>query len=245
MPRSKEILNLAVSIGEVMLESGGEIYRVQETVGHVLEAYGIRDYHVFVITNGMVRYVPIGEVNLQRVAAANQLSREISAGECKIEEAYEKLLACRKDKGLPKWLLILSGGVGCAGFGYLMGARPYDSFFSFFLGMFLEAFLILAAHYKTSKFITNILGSALITAGSLVFYAAGAGILYDRVIIGGIMPLLPGVSLTTAIRDLFGGDYLSGAIRLTDALLTSMCIAIGVGAAVKAFQMLGGGVLPL
>ena len=259
MPRSKEILNLAVSIGEVMLESGGEIYRVQETVGPVLEAYGIGDYHVFVITNGifatvheqredagsMVRYVPIGEVNLQRVAAANQLSREISAGECKIEEAYEKLLACRKDKGLPKWLLILSGGVGCAGFGYLMGARPYDSFFSFFLGMFLEAFLILAAHYKTSKFITNILGSALITAGSLIFYAAGAGILYDRVIIGGIMPLLPGVSLTTAIRDLFGGDYLSGGIRLTDALLTSMCIAIGVGAAVKAFQMLGGGVLPL
>ena len=53
MPRSKEILNLAVSIGEVMLESGGEIYRVQETVGHVLEAYGIGDYHVFVITNGI------------------------------------------------------------------------------------------------------------------------------------------------------------------------------------------------
>ena len=48
-----------------------------------------------------------------------------------------------------------------------------------------------------------------------------------------------------AIRDLFSGDYLSGGIRLIDALLTGMCIAIGVGAAIKAFQLLGGGVLPL
>lgn len=74
---------------------------------------------------------------------------------------------------------------------------------------------------------------------------AGIGIRFDQVIIGGIVPLLPGVSLTTAIRDLFGGDYLSGSIRLIDALLAGMCIAIGVGAAIKAFQMLGGGALPL
>ena len=259
MPNSKKVLNLAISIGEAMLKSGGEIYRVQETVCRVLEAYGIFDYHVFVITNGifatvheqredagsMVRYVPIGEVNLQRVAAINQLSREISAGECGIGQAYQRLSQCLKDPGVNNWALILSCGVGCAGFGYLMGARLYDSLFSFFLGMLLEVFLLVTSHYRASKFIMNILGSALVTAGSLFLYGAGAGILFDRVIIGGIMPLLQGVSMTTAIRDLFGGDYLSGSIRLIDALLTGMCIAIGVGAAIKAFQMLGGGALPL
>jgi len=56
---------------------------------------------------------------------------------------------------------------------------------------------------------------------------------------------MPGVALVTAIRDLFNGDYLSGGIRLMDALLTGMCIAIGVGAAIKAFQLMGGGMLPL
>ena len=67
----------------------------------------------------------------------------------------------------------------------------------------------------------------------------------DKVIIGGIIPLVPGVALTTGIRDLFGGDYLSGGIRLMDALLTGMCIAIGVGAMIKIFQLLGGGTLLL
>lgn len=103
MPESKVTLNLAISVGEVLLKSGGEIYRVQETVSRILEAYGIEDYHVFVITNGifatvyeqredagsMVRYVPIGEVNLQRVAEINQLSREICEKKCSISEAFE------------------------------------------------------------------------------------------------------------------------------------------------------------
>ena len=56
---------------------------------------------------------------------------------------------------------------------------------------------------------------------------------------------MPGVALTTGIRDLFSGDYLSGSIRMIDALLTGMCIAIGVGGAIKVFHLLWGGTLAL
>ena len=53
MEESQRILKLAVAMGEVLLKSGGEIYRVQETVERILEAYGIDDYHVFVVSNGI------------------------------------------------------------------------------------------------------------------------------------------------------------------------------------------------
>lgn len=43
------------------------------------------------------------------------------------------------------------------------------------------------------------------------------------------MPLVPGIALTTSIRDFFNGDYLSGAIHMIDAVLTAFCIAAGVG----------------
>ena len=39
--------------------------------------------------------------------------------------------------------------------------------------------------------------------------------------IGALMPLTPGVALTMSIRDFISGDYLSGTIRLIDALLTA------------------------
>ena len=255
MPDSKAVLNLAISVGEVLLKNGGEIYRVQETVTRILEAYGIQDYHVFVITNGifatvdegqedagsMVRYVPIGEVNLKRVAEINQLSREICEKKCSLAEAFGKLEECRNSPSAGNLALVFACGVGSAGFCYLLGGRFYDSIVSFFLGILLDVFLLFAAKRHASRLIMNILGSALVTAGSLSLLVAGAGILSDKVIIGGIIPLVPGVALTTAIRDLFSGDYLSGSIRLIDALLTGMCIAIGVGAVMKLFQFAGGG----
>jgi len=259
MLESKKILDLSVSMGEELLKNGAEIYRVQETVEHVMQAYGAEDYNVFVLTNGifatvnenredagsMVRNVPIGTVNLEKIAAINQLSREICQGTCSVREANERLEQCRKSSVLPKRILIPACGVGSAGFCYLLGGKPFDSLFSFFLGMLLQWFLLAAEERHVSKFLTDILGSAMVTIGGLVLYVIGLGIQFDRVIIGGIILLMPGVALVTAIRDLFNGDYLSGSIRLMDALLTGACIAIGVGAAVKVFQLLGGGVLPL
>lgn len=255
----KEILHLAVSMGEELLKNGAEIYRVQETVEHVMDALGAEDYNVFVLTNGifatvhenredsgsMVRNVPIGSVNLENIAGLNQLSREICQGSCSIKEAQRRLGQYQEASTLPHRESVLACGIGSAGFCYLLGGHLLDCMMTFFLGMMLQSFLLAAEKRQVSKFLTDILGSAMVTIGGLVLYILDFGIQFNHVIIGGIILLMPGVSLVTAIRDLFNGDYLSGGIRLMDALLTGMCIAIGVGAAIKLFQLLGGGMLPI
>lgn len=254
MEESQKILKLAVSIGELMLKSGGEIYRVQDTIGLILEAYGIRDHHVFVVSNGIfatiheersdrgsvVRYVPLGSVHLKRITELNQLSREIHQGELSLLEAYERLEYCRKLSEGKGWVKLLASGMGCAGFGYIYGCRLQECMLAFLLGMVLQCFLMVSARAKLSKFIVNILGSALVSVISFGLAALGLVFLQDKVIIGTIFLLVPGVALTTSIRELFNGDYLSGSIHLADALMTAACIAVGVGAAVRMFQMFGG-----
>ena len=47
-------------------------------------------------------------------------------------------------------------------------------------------------------------------------------------IIGALMVLTPGVALTMGVRDILNGDYLSGSIRLLDAVLIAGSIACGV-----------------
>ena len=89
---------------------------------------------------------------------------------------------------------------------------------------------------------TNIVGSAYLTAASLLLLNLHLPIMQDKIVIGGIVPLLPGIALTTSIRDLFNGDYLSGAIHLMDALLTGMCIAVGVGFVIILYHHIPGGV---
>ena len=57
------------------------------------------------------------------------------------------------------------------------------------------------------------------------------------------MPLIPGVAFTNAIRDVAGGDYISGSVRMLDALIIFFCIAIGVGFGIFLMSYLAGGAL--
>lgn len=60
-------------------------------------------------------------------------------------------------------------------------------------------------------------------------------------IIGSIMPLIPGVAFVNAIRDIADSDFLSGTVRMIDALLVFVYIAIGVGITLSIYNnMLGG-----
>ena len=62
-------------------------------------------------------------------------------------------------------------------------------------------------------------------------------------IIGSIIPLVPGVAFTTAIRDIADEDYIAGAVRMLDALLVTFCIAMGVGLVIMAWHSFAGGTL--
>ena len=65
---------------------------------------------------------------------------------------------------------------------------------------------------------------------TLVNLNLGIGKDVNNVIISAVMPLVPGVCFTNAIRDIFEGDYISGGSRIFEAIVIAVSIAIGVGA---------------
>ena len=248
MAVTKEILALAVEIGDALLRNGAEVYRVEDTVMHILEAYEIENYDVYVLSNGifasanedredacsMIRHIPLGTTHLGRIAALNQLSREICSHECSLIDAWNRLERCKNISSGKPVVHIFFCGLGC-------GLFPTFRSTALEIGMLLQVFLFALKRHKNSKFITNILGSAFVTLLSLIVLSFGTPILYDKVIIGDIMPLVPGIALTTSIRDFFNGDYLSGAIHMIDAILTAFCIAVGVGTVITIYHFAMGG----
>ena len=96
---------------------------------------------------------------------------------------------------------------------------------------------------RLSKIVGNILGGGLVTLVCSGLYLLRGGGQLDYMIIGSIMPLIPGVSFTNAIRDIADGDYISGSVRMLDALLIFFCIAIGVGMAYSLMRGILGGEL--
>lgn len=257
MTKNQEVLNLAVLAGEILIKNGGEIYRVEDTIMHIVEAYGITDYNVYVLSNGIfanieekgnepysvVRHVSFGNTNLERIAAVNQLSREICQQKYTPAEAMEKMQACNHLK--PRSLLTrcLASGFGCGAFSMLFGGTALDSLFAFFIGIILQLFLHYSLTRKSSQFFDSIAASALVTALSVFLFAIHIPVNVDKIIIGCIMPLVPGLALTNSIRDFFNSDYLSGVIHMVNALLTALCIAVGVGSIMTFYQFLGGNLL--
>ena len=84
--------------------------------------------------------------------------------------------------------------------------------------------------FKTNWFFANIAGSAVVAA--IVLFSVRLGLCghSDKIIIGTLMNLVPGVALTNSIRDIIGGDLLAGITKLTEALMTAVAIALGTGA---------------
>lgn len=246
-----QILDVTMQAGELLLKNGAEVFRVQQTMEIMARAYGAEDYHVYVLTNGIfatlgtraakLQNVPVAGTHLGRVDAVNSLSRRIAAGQVTLEEAFAELRRIEAIPPVRMPLQVAACGFGAAFFALIFGGGWMDFACAFPAGVLLQLFLWQAETHNLNKIITRLLGAALVTAVGGIGVAMGIGQDLDKIIIGSIMPLTPGIALTMAIRDFFNSDYLSGTIRLMDALIIGLSIACGVGA-VLTFAQYGLGV---
>lgn len=257
MATTKEVLALAVELADIMLRNGAEIYRIEDTITHILKAYNVEHFDVYVLSNGifasanedkddacsMIRHVPLGSVNLAKVAHLNQLARDLCTHNCTIEEGWDRI---KETKNLPGYSNIIQYffcGLGSACYAFIFGGGILDFCFAFVIGMMEQVVLIYMANQKFSRFLQKVFASMFVSACSILVLQTGLPVLQDKIIIGAIMTLVPGITFTTSIRDFHNGDYLSGTIHLIDALLTALCIAVGIIIPMAIFEGFGGGVL--
>lgn len=250
---SKEITEVALQAGHILLENGAEIFRVEETIARICGHYGLLSGNAFVLSNGIfmtsggekenfyakVQHIPVSGTHLDKVAAVNQLSREIEQGKYTLQEAAEALERIRQMPEKRKEVQILASGFGSAAFCYLFGGNIEDSLVAFCAGVLLYAY-VLRVSVHLSRIVGNILGGALVTLFCSMAHRLGFGQNMNYMIIGSIMPLIPGVAFTNAIREMADADYISGTVRMMDALVGFLSIAIGVGFGTALFRFLEG-----
>ena len=130
---------------------------------------------------------------------------------------------------------IISSGFGSGGFCYLFGGSFFDALTAFLAGCILYIFVLyLLPKLALPKIMYNIAAS-IIACACILLYSAGLGDKLDRITIGALFPLVPGIALTNSFRNFLENDYLAGLVRLVDALVTVGGIAIGVGIATALF----------
>lgn len=253
--REEKVMELAMEAGQILLENGAEISRTSETMQRICQAYGVYSEENFVLSNGIfltgggvgkgyfakVRHIPVSGTCLERVIEVNQLSREIEAGEHTLNEA-EKILRKIRERKEKKWMDVLASGIGSGAFCCFFGGSLADSAAAFCAGMLLSILIRGMQALKLSKITRNIAGCLAVSLFCGLAYAVGLGEHLDYMIIGSVMPMVPGVAFINAIREIVNEDYISGAVRMLDAVTVFLCIASGVGLGILILNHTLGGV---
>ncbi len=240
MDDNSKIMELAYEAGVILLENGAEISRVDETMRRIAGHYGVDDESFFVLSNGIMatargfartKFIPIKGTSLDKVVAVNQLSREVSEGKCDLDQLESRLKAIRAMRPKPAWEQIAASAFGSAAFCIIFGGGFADSIAAFVAGLVLWVYMLFVGYRHLSRIAGAITGGLLATLLCGVMFRMGLGTHLSNMIIGAIIPLIPGVPFTNGIRDLAHEDYIAGVTRLLDALLTFFCISMGVALA--------------
>lgn len=253
----EEALKLAVEAGKILLKNGAEIFRVGETIEHICNYYKVEEVNYFILSNGifismmengvessaMIRHIPLGGSHLGIVGEVNDLSRQICDGKVGYEEAWTRLNEIKKIPIIKYPYRVLAAGSASGFFSLLMGATFLDSLFATMIGIVMYILYIIGGRCKLSKLIINTTEGAFITLLAIGCYLAFPmlGLNLDKIIIGAILPLVPGLAFVNAIRDIANSDFLSGTIRMIDALLVFVYVAVGVGTVLSVFRGVLGG----
>ena len=234
---------------QMVLENGGETYRVEETALRMAAGFGLENVSIvafptsiFVSAGGytQVRRIIHRGTNTSRLARINDVSRKVEHGEMSADEAERMLRAIADDPGWRQVTLSIACGVAAAFFSLMFGGTPGVMLVSLLLGFIAMSIQPLFAHMAMGALFGNFAGGF-----STSFLAHGAALLIpygdpNIAIIGGIMPLLSGLLMTTAVRDTVYGDLVSGVTRAVEALLLAASVALGVYVGLKLASMMGG-----
>jgi len=250
-----DIIHVATDAGKIILENGGETYRVEQTITMICKSYGIPHTESFVtptgimvsITNSqnktisLVRRINNRTVNLRKVEMINDLSRKIMSRPISTDDMRKEIEFINN---IPPYSQITTTffAAGSSGFFTLLFGGNYKDFFvAFIIGALINYLGGYLDKLDVNGFLKNMLGGAL--AATMAIIAASLGLVgnMDTIIIGSIMILVPGISITNAIRDTIAGDLVSGVSRSVEALFVAIAIAAGTSIAFKIWVLLFGG----
>ncbi|WP_246206668.1 threonine/serine exporter family protein [Virgibacillus ihumii] len=234
------IAKVCMLAGKIMLESSAETYRVEDTMNRIAYAYGLKNAQSYATPTGInfsadfagvTNFIRVSNraTDLHKIAEVNSISRKITAGEVTMNVALERLQEIDTASfSFPVWAQIIAAAFVSGSFAIMFGGVWPDFLPAFITGGVSYGAMLGFSRLIPVSFVSDFLASVLIGVLAFIFINIGFGANLDRIIIGAVMPLVPGLHITNAVRDLLAGHLVAGLSKGTEAVLTAFAIGAGV-----------------
>ena len=247
-----QLLDSLLDLGQMLLECGAEISRVEDTISRISSAYGAKDTNVFVITSIISltvefpeheavtetrRIVRDGSTDFIRMEKLNALSRSICSDPIPIEDLRQRIETISKGEkpfGVQFWGSILAAG----SYAVFFGGTWNDGLAAAIFGAVICLLQMLLDRTEINTVARNLLISLLVGLGVGITAHFDPTLQMDKILIGDIMLLIPGLAMINAVRNILLGNTISGLVRLADSLLWAGSLAGGFMIALKMINLL-------
>ena len=234
-----DLLRLALDVGEGMLKNGGEISRVEDTIERICRAYGAVHVEVFTIISvihasvrmeddsysSQMRRVKSTGMNFSLLEDLNSLSREVCRACPDFSHFEEKLRSLKQKKYGSRLVAMLAWAFAASSFAVFFGGGVWEGLWAALAGVAMFC-IDTYAPKRVNAIAKNVLSSfvaAVLASISVLLHGGGEG---SVIVMGSLMILVPGVSIGIAMRDIFCGDLLSGMLKLLQACLAALMLAL-------------------
>lgn len=246
---AEKVMEKALDIGEAMLCSGAEILRVEDTIMRICLAYGDGIVDVFTILSLIIlswhttddknytqtRRIYSYSTNLKKLEELNALSRYICEEKpsCDfIEEQVERIMYEKDTKKTSSTALLFGNVLGAAGFAVFFGGMLRDGIAAGIAAVFLYLWMNFYQKHSSNRVMFTLLTSFVAGLICILMVRLGIGVNQDKVMIGIIMLLIPGINMMNSLRDMICGDIITGMLKLAESLMVAVAIAGGFALAI-------------
>jgi uncharacterized membrane protein YjjP (DUF1212 family) len=245
-------LDLAVRVGELMLRCGAGTRDVESSVAAVAAASGIERLEIDITNQSLLvqcvresgrpitvlRVVRSSSKDLARLVAVHEFVERLVAGGFDRAQAKKELrLIRRAPRFWPRWTVSVAYGVLAAAVATLLGAGLPAIVAALVSSVLVDRVGIILSRHDLPAFYVSAAGGAIATVFVWGAFALGTTGAYTMTtqdfaysVAGGIVVLLPGRAMASAVEDAVTGYPVTGAGRLFGVGLTSAGIIVGVAA---------------
>lgn len=236
-----ELLNSVTDIGYHMLEQGAEVYRVEDSLRRIFASYEI-PAEVYAVPGSVIvtihdedgrpmtktRRILLHDTNLDKVDRLNDLSRRVCRDRPEPQQIREEIKAILARRSYPAPILVFAYIIIGFSFALFFEGDINDALVAGVTGGLIKLLQLALAKVRSNEFFVIILCSAMTSFIAIVSVQLGLANNIDKVTIGALMTLVPGITVTNCMRDFIAGDFMTGLSRLAQALLAATAIAAGV-----------------
>lgn len=246
--QDKITMSVILIASKILLSSGAEISRVEDTMKRMALCMVYNNSQGYVINNFInfslseshdTRIVRINKnaTNLLKIFRVNSISRQLTNNSISIHQAYNLLTNIEHTTlTIALWKKLIAAGFISLSFLYLHGGDWHNiipTFIAGSVGFFIVEWM---QSRSPTMFIPELVASFIV--GFIILLSAKLFNINETIgpaMIASIMPIVPGVLITTAIQDLFSRHMLMFTAKFLEALVIAFAIGSGISIAYLIF----------